>query len=195
LALTDPSFRPKQYSDTNRGDREPLIKCAPSGSFRCYDAVGPETMSMLEMLCKFAKSQGNEHFHPVFIGYRNMERVLNVKSLGNLNRQFVSLLRSEQDAANPVIGDPTVWEQVLGQDAPLLRLDEAFRQNEAYLSHRRSRRFPYFNTMKFLLRNPRLFVPGLLLGAEISVSFIKSFGAKPTSGSNREIPVATKSSK
>ena len=53
-------------------------------------------MSMLEMLRRFATYQGNERFTPVHIGYKNMERILNVKSLGNLNRQFVSLLRSEQ---------------------------------------------------------------------------------------------------
>jgi hypothetical protein len=39
---------------------------------------------------------------PIFVDYRNFERVLNVASLGNLNRQFVSLLRSEQDAEMPM---------------------------------------------------------------------------------------------
>ena len=44
--------------------------------------MGPETISMVNMLRKFAEFQGNRHFRPVFIDYRNMERVLNVKSLG-----------------------------------------------------------------------------------------------------------------
>jgi hypothetical protein len=34
--------------------------------------------------------------YQVHVDYRNFERVLNVASLGNLTRQFVSLLRSEQ---------------------------------------------------------------------------------------------------
>jgi len=76
-----------------------------SSSFRYYDAVGPETLTMLELLSRFATYNGKQHFRPVFIGYRNMEKLLNISSLGNLNRQFVSLLRSEQDAAAPAIGE------------------------------------------------------------------------------------------
>lgn len=82
---------------------------------------------------KFAKYLGNNNFRPVFIDYRNMEELLNVKSLGNLNRmvtliltlalirtliltpnpisnsnpnsipKFVSLLRSEQDSGSAKI--------------------------------------------------------------------------------------------
>jgi hypothetical protein len=40
-------------------------------------------MSILEMLRKFAFVHGNTRFVPVYIGYRNMERILNVQSLGN----------------------------------------------------------------------------------------------------------------
>ena len=58
---------------------------------------------------------GNTRFHPVHIDYRNMEMVLNVKSLGNLNRQFVSLLRSEQESSSPIIGNFEAWEKVLGR--------------------------------------------------------------------------------
>jgi hypothetical protein len=36
-------------------------------------------------------------------------QVLNVASLGNLNRQFVSILRSEQDADRPITGNPTTF--------------------------------------------------------------------------------------
>jgi hypothetical protein len=77
----------------------------PSSSYRFYDAVGtltnylgvcihnyfksvsiigPETMSILEMLNNFAKFHGNRRFTPVHIGYRNMEKILNVKSLGRM---------------------------------------------------------------------------------------------------------------
>jgi hypothetical protein len=55
---------------------------------------GPETMTMLELMENFAKLNGRV-LNPVFVDYRNFEMVLNVASLGNLNRQFVSLLRSE----------------------------------------------------------------------------------------------------
>lgn len=41
-------------------------------------------MSILEMLSNFAKFHGNCRFTPVHIGYRNMEMILNVKSLGNI---------------------------------------------------------------------------------------------------------------
>ena len=98
LALTDPSTRPLQLHKIPELDRD-KDKLPLSRQVRYYDAVGPETISMVEMLKRFAEFQGNNSFRPVFIDYRNMERVLNVKSLGNLNRQFVSLLRSEQGAA------------------------------------------------------------------------------------------------
>jgi hypothetical protein len=38
----------------------------------------------------------------------------------------VSFLRSEQDTHTPVIGDPYVWEHLLGPDARLCTLDSAF---------------------------------------------------------------------
>lgn len=40
---------------------------------------------------------------------------------GNLNRQFVSLLRSEQDTLNPILGNPTVWNSLLGEGVFLCR--------------------------------------------------------------------------
>lgn len=66
-----------------------------SYTLRVYDAVGPETMSILELNRRFCVLNGRT-LQPVFVDYRNFERVLNVASLGNLTRQFVSLLRSEQ---------------------------------------------------------------------------------------------------
>ena len=52
-----------------------------------------------------SRYQGNTSFRPVHIGYDNMEKILEIKSIGNLNRQFVSLLRSEQEADSPIIGE------------------------------------------------------------------------------------------
>lgn len=133
LACTETANRPVQAQRGNKS-RHNIInpKLPVNGDFRAYDAVGPETMSILELLRKFAQFQGkvqngqnacinmrhfagNKNFHPVHIDYRNMEKVLNVKSLGNLNRQFVSLLRSEQESSNPIIGSPEAFEKVLGK--------------------------------------------------------------------------------
>eukprot|EP01035_Chromulina_nebulosa_P007179 gene7179-9694_t len=142
LALSEPADRPLQntphckISSKNKvvRDDESLQHYEQHGdasrtssTYRFYDAVGSETMSILEMLSNFAKFHGNRRFTPVHIGYRNMEMILNVKSLGNLNRQFVSLLRSEQDAAAPIIGDPSAWEKLsFDPNSRLLRLEEAF---------------------------------------------------------------------
>lgn len=173
LALTDPKLRPRQI----KNDRYSKSICANSEIFRYYDAVGPEKFSILEMLRKFAQYQGNDHFRPVHIGYRNMEKLLNVKSLGNLNRQFVSLLRSEQDALKPILGDPTVWESILGDDAKLIRLDEAFRKNEENLKCQERRNFPYFATVQHVIKNPRTILPGMMLSFEILNSYL--FGSPP----------------
>lgn len=169
LALTEPRDRPRQFRDP-KTDRFAKSICAFSDSFRYYDAVGPETMSILNMLEKFARAQGNTHFRPVHIGYRNMERVLNVKSLGNLNRQFVSLLRSEQDAKNPIIGDPTVWESLMGPHLKLVRIDDAFAANISKLERRKARTFPYWSTIQWALQNPKVIPPGLDLSREIITS-------------------------
>jgi hypothetical protein len=140
--------------------------------------VGPQTLSILEMLRIFAQVQGNDNFRPVFIGYRNMEKLLNIKSLGNLNRQFVSLLRSEQDADNPVVGEYDTFEKILGPEAKLLTLQEAFAQNELLInSYRRS--FPYLDTLQLVLRNPKLITPGIELGIEIIKSYLQ--GQRKTS--------------
>lgn len=144
-----------------------------SSTVRFYDAVGPETITMVDLLRKFAVYQGST-FRPVFIDYRNMEKVLNVKSLGNLNRQFVSLLRSEQGAAAPIIGNPFVWESVLGEGSKLVTLDEAFRSSSTSCSTGSSlgkRTFPYVTCLRWVLNNPRVIRPGLSLTVEILESF------------------------
>ena len=73
----------------------PKIDPGRQYTWRAYDAVGPETMTLPERMRTFAVLNGRV-LHPVFVDYRNFETVLNVASLGNLNRQFVSLLRSER---------------------------------------------------------------------------------------------------
>ena len=57
---------------------------------------------------------------------QNFERMLNNASLGNLNRQFISLLRSEQATEQPILGNPHVWARLLGEGARLTTLDQAF---------------------------------------------------------------------
>lgn len=176
LALTDPSQRPKQQAESTNGshggrnDRLALIKRCNPDTFRYYDAVGPQTMSMLDMLRKFAALQGNDSFRPVFVGYRNMEKMLNIKSLGNLNRQFVSLLRSEQDGANPVIGDYACWEKVVGESGKLLTLEDAFAAN---MSNCKRRSFPYINLLAYVASSPKVVLPGAMLSAEILSTFVK----------------------
>ncbi|KAJ1421129.1 hypothetical protein B484DRAFT_332847, partial [Ochromonadaceae sp. CCMP2298] len=170
LALTDPALRPVQQQQARQ--REVQGNTPQGKTLRFYDAVGPETMSILEMLQRFALYQGNDSFRPVFVDYRNMEMVLNVKSLGNLNRQFVSLLRSEQESKNPIIGSPQVWEKLLdaagGPDAALGGGTEEADSS----SHISRRRFPYLGTLRWALENPRVIPPGLALSVEIIHSLL-----------------------
>jgi hypothetical protein len=78
LALTDPALRPLQEST-----KDSILPSHKSNSLRVYDAVGPETMTMMEMLKLLRYYQNpDKTFRPVHIDYRNMERMLNVKSLG-----------------------------------------------------------------------------------------------------------------
>jgi len=171
LALTDPSTRPLQLHKIPELDRD-KDKLPLSRQVRYYDAVGPETISMVEMLKRFAEFQGNNSFRPVFIDYRNMERVLNVKSLGNLNRQFVSLLRSEQGAKLPILGNPVVWESLLGEGSRMITLKQAFCNEEGKaINMSMSRTFPYLTTIRWVIANPRVIVPGIYLSFEILHSF------------------------
>mmetsp|Transcript_33094 Transcript_33094/g.55695 ORF Transcript_33094/g.55695 Transcript_33094/m.55695 type:complete len:438 (-) Transcript_33094:240-1553(-) len=168
LAMTDPSLRPVQLKQMSQ---QQLPKCPQVDTVRFYDAVGPETISILEMLQRFASYQGvGRSFRPVHVDYRNMERVLNVKSLGNLNRQFVSLLRSEQDADRPIIGNPDVWASLLGDGSALTTMDEAFQKNNTACGD--TRRFPYLATIQWALQNPRVIPPGIALGAEILHAYL-----------------------
>lgn len=163
LAVTDPASRPHQLS----ASRKVGAMLEENSELRMYDAVGPETMTMIELLARFAASQGKKSFVPVHVGYRTFEKVLNLQSLGNLNRQFVSLLRSEQDGlAAPVLGDPLVFQSLI-EDEPLLTLEEAM------LPEKGSRRvFPYLKTLRWVLKQPKIVPLGLSLGLEILESWI-----------------------
>jgi hypothetical protein len=71
---------------------------------------------------------------------------------GNMNRQFVSLLRSEQDANFPVIGNAGVWEKLLGADAELMKLQGAF--DPKFGGDIPTRNFPYWQMIKWVYRRP-----------------------------------------
>ncbi|KAG8456903.1 hypothetical protein KFE25_004414 [Diacronema lutheri] len=179
LALTEPAARPMQrHAFGNepwaRGSWSRLIAMNQRHfTLRVYDAVGPETLSMLELMRSFARLNGRE-LRPVLVDYRNLERVLNVASLGNLNRQFVSLLRSEQDAEQPIVGNPSVFEKLLGPDARLVRLDDL-----PVRTGSRRRHFPYANTLRWALSNYGVIEPGLALGVEVVTAYLfgKQVGA------------------
>lgn len=149
--------------------------CHHRPCLRVYDAVGPEIFTFLQLLRKFASYQRRggyfQHYLcPVHIGYRNMERVLKVQTIGNINLQFISLLRSEQDGlVDSVVGDCTVWQELLGGEHKLMKLDEAFQfqENAAF-----KRRFPYISIIKWLLKKPKVFVPCISLGFEIVLAFM-----------------------
>ena len=112
-----------------------------------------------------------------------MEQLLNVTSFGNMSRQFLSLLRSEQEIlTRPVIGDPTVWQGLLGPTAQMLTLAEAFESRAAATAdpeHRTAgpqpRAFPYREVAKLIFNNPRVVMPGLKLTAEIVEAFAKQY--------------------
>jgi len=150
-----------------------------SSLYRQYDAVGPETLTILELLKRFATYQGNNSFRPVFIGYNNMDKVLKIKSLGNMNRQFLSLLRSEQESNRPILGNHTTWESLLGPECQLSTLDKSFahRWNDDRSRKQETvsvRTFPYWTTLKWILANPGVIQPGVMLSFEIIESFIRS---------------------
>jgi hypothetical protein len=115
----------------------------------------------------------------------NMERILEITSLRNMNRQFVSLLRSEQEGHGvPIVGDSTVWSSLMtcedgGLDgaavvSKLLTLDEALSPtstSNSRASHRR--RFPLFKVIRLVFKHPKLIIPGAKLSMEVTGAFIK----------------------
>ena len=121
-----------------------------------------------------------------------MEEILNVRSLGNLNRQFVSLLRSEQDSLSPpLLGDGSVWGSLLASssgegegegeeiavEAQMLTLDQAFEESSHHNLRRGKRRgYPYLKNLLFVYQNPFVIRPGIMLSLEIIWSWLTSRG-------------------
>lgn len=160
-----------------------------------YDCVGPNTLSFEDLLSTFARNK-NYKFRPVHIGYRGMEKVLNVKGIGashsllthsrsylltysltryigNLNRQFVSLLRSEQETARPIVGDPSTFENILGPEEcyRLTRFEDAFPAHSAAQPATKEVALTRMNILKkivkYVVSNPRVILPGLQVSVEI----------------------------
>jgi hypothetical protein len=183
LALTDPTLRPLQEST-----KDSILPSNRCNSLRVYDAVGPETMTMMEMLRVLRFLQNPEkQFRPVHIDYRNMERMLNVKSLGasvlsfcftflplgNMNRQFVSLLRSEQDTNKPVIGNYDVWEKLIGENAKLTTLHDSFDPNCGGVPP--SRKFPIRGLVRWMIKNPGVILPGAAVVLETLTGAVEQY--------------------
>jgi len=148
---------------------------AIKSKIRIYDAVGPEILTMKELLEVMARFQGRT-LYPIHVNYYNMERILNVASLGNYNRQFVSILRSEQDIdlnamTTKPSANPTAFLQLYHKDASMCRIEEAFDPPKKG-QYRRKRIFPILSTAKWVYRNPGVIRPGIALGLEISRNFL-----------------------
>ena len=125
-------------------------------------------MTMLELMEMFAKLNGRT-LNPVFVDYRNFETVLNEASLGNLNRQFVSLLRSEQDAERPIVGVPDTFQALLGPEATLFRMHDGLAATDKFgnpISASKRRSFPVVATVKWVWQNYKVIIPGTNLVLE-----------------------------
>lgn len=178
LATSDASERPLVLTPEMQSIRENPTERGKD-RLRIYDAVGPETFTMKKLLQVLATFQGRTLW-PIHVDYYNMERILNVASLGNYNRQFVSILRSEQDIdfEKPLspAPDPTAFQKLYHPDATLCRLEEAFPSPEG---KRSKRRFPVKSTIKWVYRNPGVIRPGIALGLEISKNFVCPWRQEP----------------
>ena len=82
------------------------------------------------------------------------------------------MLRSEQDSASPIIGDPLCWERLLGPEVKLTTLDAAFMRTQKTLYPMKAQSFPFLYCLKLIKNNPRLIIPGLQLSTEIVRSYI-----------------------
>jgi len=180
LSLTEPTQRPVQPLDVGGNEwARPKLSSGRAYTWRAYDAVGPEKMSMLELMENFAKLNGRK-LNPVFVDYRNFEMVLNVASLGNLNRQFVSLLRSEQDASRPIVGNPDTFETLLGPKARLFKMQDAMDgRTESANGKIKRRSFPILVTAGWVYSNLGVILPGINLVLETIGTYIfgKRFGS------------------
>ena len=183
VALTEPTNRPTQAPMkwcSGYDWARPKIDPAREYTWRAYDAVGPETMTMLELYQTFARLNGRV-LKPVFVDYRNFEQVLNAASLGNLNRQFVSLLRSEQDAERPIVGNPETFETLLGENATLFRMKDALneRDDEGNRVRIERRSFPVAGAARWVWHNKGVVIPGINLALETVGTYLfgKRFGS------------------
>lgn len=176
LALTEPKDRPIQCPSACAlpSVRKHKISEGRREQIRIYDAVGPEKLTLTELMRKFAEHNGTV-FRPVHIGYRNAERIMNIASFGNINRQFISLLRSEQGCNQPVLGDHTCFEQLLGPEAELMTIDEGLltHNDVEMVGNRRitklnPRRFPYSAAAKWVMNHPGVIRPGIRLLCEMA---------------------------
>lgn len=171
LATVDAKDRPSAKVQFPGPEAEEAIK----SKIRIYDAVGPEILTMKELLEVMARFQGRT-LYPIHVNYYNMERILNVASLGNYNRQFVSILRSEQDIDLDTLtikatANPTDFLQLYHENATMCKIEEAFDPPKDG-QYRRKRMFPFLSTAKWVYRNPGVIRPGIALGLEISRNFL-----------------------
>ena len=93
--------------------------------------------------------------------------------VGNMNRQFVSLLRSEQDTNYPIIGNYTVWEKLLGDDAKLATLHDSFDINRGGVAP--SRKFPIKGLLRWMIKYPKVILPGAAVVFETLSSAIQQY--------------------
>lgn len=182
LATMDPQERPldlqERHSSGYPGSKTYVASpesVLQKARLRIYDGVGPDILTMKELLEVMATFQGRT-LHPIHVNYYNMERILNVASLGNYNRQFVSILRSEQDidvdAPPPVMaGNCIAFQQLFHPDATMVKIKEAFKGPEKGV-YRKKRIFPVLSTAKWVYHNPGVIRPGIALGLEISRNFL-----------------------
>lgn len=180
LALTEAEDRPMLTSPCLTPEfRKHKISDDRMEKIRVYDGVGPEIMTITQLLEKFARHNGTT-FRPVHVGYRSLERIMNIASLGNLNRQFISLLRSEQATDQPILGNSEVFESLLGQDARLLTIDQGLLTNNKRIEvgdkvhySMDPRQFPYGTVAKWIAKNPGVILPSMGLAGEMGQALMK----------------------
>lgn len=90
-----------------------------------------------------------------------------------MNRQFVSLLRSEQDTDKPVIGDYTIWEKLIGEEAKLASLQDSFDPARGGVTP--SRKFPIQGLFRWIVKNPGVLLPGIAVVSETLVAALDQY--------------------
>jgi hypothetical protein len=90
-----------------------------------------------------------------------------------MNRQFVSLLRSEQDSNKPVIGNFVVWEKLIGEGARLTTLHDSFDPNCGGVTP--SRKFPIRGLVRWMIKNPGVILPGAAVVFETLAGAVEQY--------------------